>query len=364
MINRLFRCSVLSLGILLAACDNTAQSDRQAPSAAETSIKTFSIGITGDLVNLPWLVAERQGLFDPIARRHGVRLEFIEFSEEASALQAYNHSQIDALTTNLNALMNSAEASQHETRIPLIFGFSRGDYGIFSRNAQSVDSLKGEEIHLPLGSSGHYLLFRMLELNQLSMGTLRLVDTPQRALTTGFINGTIDTLVASGSTFGRISQLDDAYLIADSRSLFGEIMAGLMIDAATLEANPALASALVEGWFVAMDAIFPEGGPLDSDYAEQFARLSNLPANRVSQYLAAHNFLRTPAYALQYMQGDNLALAIQGTRRFSMATNTYRCGPSSNDSCLVERDGNVISNGQGTRIRLETRFLRDLIGVQ
>ena len=364
MINRLPRFGVLLLGALLGACDNAAQSDRQTPAAETSPVETFSVGVTDDLVNLPWVVANQQGLLDPVARRHGIRLEFIEFSGEPSALQAYNRGQIDALTMNLSALINSAKSSQHETHIPLLFGFSRGDHGIFSRDIKSIDALKGREVHLPLHSSGHYLLFRMLERNQLSMGTLRLVDTARADLAEGFIDGRINTVVASGSAFGRMRQLDDAHLVADSRSLYGEIMAGLMIDGETLDATPALATTLVEGWFVAMDAFFPDGGPLAREYAQVFARLSSLPANRVSRYLTAHNFLKTPPYALRYMAGDNLDLAIEGAQRFSLATDTYRCGPSSDGACMVERDGDVISNGQGTRIRLDTRFLRELMEGQ
>ena len=364
MINRLSRFGVLLLGALLGACDNAAQSDRQTPAAEASSVETFQVGVTGDLVNLPWVVANQQGLFDPIARRHGIRLEFIEFSDEPSALQAYNRGQVDALTMNLNALINTAKRIRHETHVPLLFGFSRGDYGIFSRDVKSIDALKGRKVHLPLDSSGHYLLFRMLERNQLSMGTLRLVDTARADLAKGFIDGRINTVVASGSAFGRMRQLDDAHLVADSRSLYGEIMAGLMIDGETLAATPALATTLVEGWFVAMDAFFPDGGPLAREYAQVFARLSSLPADRVSRYLAAHNFLSTPAYALRYLEGDNLRSAIQGARRFSLATDTYRCGPSSEKTCLVERDDEVISNGRGTRIRLDTRFLRELMEGQ
>jgi ABC-type nitrate/sulfonate/bicarbonate transport system substrate-binding protein len=364
VIHRLFRIGVLLFAVFLGACDNTAQSDRQTPAAERGPVETFQVGVTSDLVNLPWVVANQQGLLDPVARRHGIRLEFIEFSGEPSALQAYDRGQVDALTMNLNALINGAKSSRHETHIPLLFGFSRGGHGIFSRDVKSIDALKGKKVHLPLHSSGHYLLFRMLERNQLSMGTLRLIDTPQTDLTEGFINGRINTLVASGSTFGRISQLDDAHLVGDSRSLYGEIMAGLMIDSKTLDATPALATTLVEGWFVAMDAFFPDGGPLASEYAGRFARLSNLPADRVSRHLAAHNFLKTPPYALRYMAGDNLGLAIQGAQRFGLATDTYRCGPSSDGACMVERDGDVISDGQGTRIRLDTRFLRKLMEGQ
>lgn len=362
--NRLSQFGVLLFGVLLVACDDIAQSDRQTPATETSPVETFSVGVTGDLVNLPWVAADQRGLFDSIARRHGVRLEFIEFSDEPTALQTYNRGHIDALAINLNVLIHNAKSSRHEPHIPLVFGFSAEDHGIFSRNVKSIDALKGKAVHLPLNSSGHYLLFRMLERNQLSMDTLRLIDTGQVDLAEGFINGSINTLIASGGAFRRISQLDDAHLVTDARALYGEIMGGLVVDGETLDAAPALAKALVEGWFVAMEAVFPDGGPLASEYAGLFARLSSLPADRVSRSLDTHHFLSTPASALHYMEGDNLRLMIEGTRRFSLAADTFRCGPSNEGTCLVERDGDVISNGRGTRIQLDTRFLRRLMGEQ
>lgn len=352
------RAGTLCLTLTLLGCDNTAQSDRQ---SREGPVETFSIGITSDMINLPWRYASRHGLLANLERQHGIRLDTVEFANERRALQAYDNGDIDAITTSLNAIITSIELSQHETHIPLIFGFSRGDYGIFSRDAERPQDLRGKTIHAPLGSSGHYFLFRILELNQLTLGDVELVDTQEENIIDGLISGEIENLIASGPTFAQLMQLDDVRLVADSRSLFGEVMAGVAIDSKTLNDHPALGEMLVASWFLIADRLFVDDRGLTPASTEALEQLSNIPAERLEQYLGPHNFLRTPDYVYRYMSGENLQPALLGTERFRIAANIYQCTERPMDDCGITRDGNLITNSEGARILLDTRFVENMI---
>lgn len=356
--------AALLLTTTLMGCDNVAHSERDAASSSKRDVQTFSLGITHDLVNLPWRMADRRGLLAKIERRHQIRLDVVEFTNERRALQAYNNGDIDALTVSLNAMISSLEVSRHETHIPLIFGFSRADYGIFSREISKPSQLAQQKIHVPLGSSGHYLLFRILEFNQLSLGDVTLIDTPEESLIQDFITGEINTLVASGSTFAQLRQLQDVSLIADSRSLFGEIVSGVAIDSTVINQHPELAEMLVQSWFMIMREFFSNGGDLLPNNTDVLIQLSNLPSAQLNRYLGAHNFLRLPQHALQFMQGDNLQPALLGTRRFREAASIYQCTPSPVDACFIERNDNVITNGEGSQIRLDTRFLEEMLRTE
>jgi len=356
------RLSFLASALLLVACDNSAQSDTQPSANAAFEVETYSLGVITDLVNLPWIAANRQGLFDSITRREGIRLEILEFSEEADALEAYEAGQVDAVTANLNALLSNAAVVRTNTTIPLIFGFSRGDYGIFSRRARNINELAGERVNLRFGSSAHYLLFRILELNQQSTSSLELIDSSQEELVEGFLEGTIDSLAASGSSYAQISQLSDANLIADSRSLYGEMMAALLIRAEEIADNPALATALVEGWFLAMETYYPVDGPLSETTVREFSQLTSHSRDRLEVYLAAHNFLRSPEHALQYIEGQNLSAAIEGSRRFIADNNANSCGPAGVSGCSIEFDGKTIITGNATRFTFDTETLHGLAG--
>ena len=356
--------AALLLTTTLTGCDNIAQSERDAAPLSNKDIQTFSLGITHDLTNLPWRLADRRGLLAEIERQHQIRLDIVEFNNERRALQAYDNGDIDALTVSLNAMISSLEISRHETHIPLIFGFSRGDYGIFSREISKPSQLAQQQIHVPLGSSGHYLLFRILEFNQLSLGNVTLIDTPEEDLIQDFITGRINTLVASGSTFAQLRQLEDVSLVADSRSLFGEIVSGLAIDSTVINQHPELAEMLVESWFIIMREFFGNSGNLLPGNTDELIQLSNLPSAQLNRYLGAHNFLRLPRHALQFMQGDNLQPALLGTRRFREAASIYQCTSSAVDACFIERNGDIITNGEGSRILLDTRFLEEMLRTE
>lgn len=348
----------LCVSLALLGCENNAQSDRQ---ASAEPVETFSIGITSDIVTLPWRYASRHGLLSDLEQQHGIRLDMVEFANERRALQAYENGDIDGITTSLNAIITSFELNHHETHIPLIFGFSRGDYGIFSREAERLRDLRGETIHAPLGSSGHYFLFRLLELNQLTLEDVELVDTSEENIIEGLIDGEIENLVASGPTFVQLMQLDDVRLVADSRSLYGEVMAGVAINADTLQNHPTLGEIIVEAWFVITDHLFADGRNLSVASTEALERLSNLPAERLEQYLGPQNFLRSPEYVYRFMNGENLQPALIGTERFRKATNPNQCTESPEESCDITRNGNLISNREGAEILLDTRFVQNMI---
>lgn len=359
--NLRMRAIVCWASILIAGCDMTAQSDRQSAPATRGDVSTFSLGVTDSIVNVPWILASRENLITDTARRHGVRLEIVEFNSEKLALRAFREGNVDAITTNINALLSDPALARRDTILPLLFGYSHGDYAIYSRQSSSPAALVNQTIHLPFGSTGHYFLFRMLELNQLTMADVQLADTPEEQLLDEVINGSVDTLVASGRTLAQMQQLDDFRLVADSRSLYNEIMAGLAIDQRTADQHPQLAAALVESWFVIMEAFFDGSDQLTANYVEQTALLSNLQPATVSRYLGVHTFMQTADYALQLMEGDNLNQLLLGANRFIDASIASQCTAESAGACHIERDGSIINYGDGGTIVLDTRALQNLI---
>lgn len=350
-----------SVSLLIAGCDITAQSDRHSVPATSDDVKTFSLGVTQDLVNIPWVLAGREGLITDIARDYGIRLEIVAFNSERNALRAFREGSLDALASNLNAMISNPDLVRRETIVPLLFGYSHGDYGIYSRRSRSPAQLTGETIHLPFGSTGHYFLFRVLELNQLSLDDVQLVNTPESQLMEEVVDGHVDTLIVSGPTLAQMQGLDDFRLVADSRSLYGEIMAGIAIDKNTADQNPRLVSGLVESWFVIMQALFDDNDQLNPNYLERTAVLSDLQPAELNRYLGVHNFMQTAGYAFQLMEGDNIRQLILGAERFLDASADDQCTAESANACSVERDGMIIRYGDGAKLMLDTSELQKLV---
>ncbi len=320
-------------------------------------ISTFKMGITSILANLPWSVAERRGLINELERRYRLRLDLLRFSSEADALEAFARGDVQAITTTLNAAIGAAETSQRDAYLLMVSGFSNGSHGILSRTAKSPLDLAGKRVHVDFGSSGHYLLFRILERVGLGMDDIELIDTPESQLIDGVINDEIDTLVASGSPLARAQTLEELQLIADSSSLSGEMVCGILMDRATLDNQPRIGEMLVDAWYTMVDRFLTEDGAYVARIRMQLADLAGLPERHLGAPDEAVQFLQSPELARQYIDTGSLRRVVENTERFRIAAYRSDCATGESEACRLRMTGNEIVNGTGTKILLDTGFL-------
>ncbi len=332
--------------------------------AADESIDTFTLGVTGELGNLPWVIAQRRGDLAQLESQYQLRLEILRFSGESDAMQAFARGDIDAVTSSLPAMVESVEQRNRDAHVLLFTGFSRGAHGIISRSAPSVNALRGREIHVPLSSGSHYLLFRILEHAQIDLDDVRLINTPERTLARAMARGEVDTAVAAGATLAQLRNMDELMLVGDSRSLNNELITGMMVDGDVIRDQPELGQLLVSAWFSVIDSLTDGDERFAPEALEMIVDLSGLRPEVLDRYIEYVDFLTRPEHAQRLMHRDNLNGVIAALRRFRRAARLKDCVGPLEEPCIFWRNPSVIENRDGTQLHLNTQFLEELVEVR
>lgn len=350
-------CIAASLTVVAAPKPASAQDE---PAA----IETFTLGVTGDLANLPWIIAQRRGDLARLESQYSLRLDILRFPGEDDAIGAFARGDIDAVTSSFPAMLESIQRSDRDAQLVLLTGFSRGGYGIVSRVAKNPNALRGEPIHLAIGSGSHYLLFRILERANIALSEVDLVDRPERVLTQAIARGEIETAAIGGSGLAQVSAMDELTLVADSRSLGGELVNGMMVDSAVLEANPNLGHMLTDGWFSIMASLSNGNGSITAQGHDSVLALSGLPTTVLSRYLTYIDFLTQPNHVKNLMRRGNLRRVTAAVARFRQAAGLYTCPDAQAGSCIAFESDDIIANSAGVQLRLNTQFIEQFIARQ
>lgn len=347
---------IIFLGV---ACADMSQTVDDARPVEKLEPKVFQIGITSGLSRTPWTVAKRSSQLKKIEQRHGVRLEFVSFGNEADAVAAYAAEQIDGVTSTLNTLVGTLETGSRDTRVILLTDYSL--HGLVSRQGTDLEDLVGQPIHVQLDTASHYFLFRILEHAGLEMIDVELVDSSALEILEGAVDGTIKTFAAGAPLLGQLSALPDFHQIMTSDMLVEEMVGGVAVAGPVISENPALGDALVEAWFGAAADLLTADNDFSQNGLAQISKFSGLSKAVVEEFLQPRALIANPNQSLELLEEDNLNVAIFGGQRFRTAADDEKCTKSDPRACLFVRDGNVIENGVGTRLYLDRQYLEKFI---
>ena len=262
---------------LMVACTDADQSsdDRAFGNAVQTEV--FQIGITGGLSRTPWTVAKNSDALRKIERRHGLRLELVNFVDEADAVSAYASDQIDGVTSTLNTLVGTLETASRDTRVVLLTDFSQRGYRLVSKHTEQPKDLAGEVIHVQMNTASHYFLFRVLEEAGLQMSDVELVDSTPAEILEGVIDGSIDTYAAGAPLIGQLLVLPEFREVVTGDVFSSEMVAGVAVAGHVLSDHPELGAALVGLWFSAIDEIMMDANTFSRSGLAKTSRFSGLP---------------------------------------------------------------------------------------
>ncbi len=350
--------SLLFAMIVGGALDSKTVASAQSEPAG---VQTFTLGVTGNLSNLPWIIGQRRGALDRLERKHGVRLDILRFAGEDDAIEAFARGHVDAVTSSFPAMIESVHRSQRNADLILLTGISRGGYGVVSRSITNPNALRNQPIHLALGSSSHYLLFRILERANMELVDVDLINRPERVLTRSIARGEVDTAVVGGMSLANLAGMEELTLISDSRSLGGELINGTIIDSAVARENPSIGRMLTEAWFSIMASLDDGNGGISVQARDAVMQLSGLPAGALANYLSFVDFLTQPNQVKNLMTRENLRLVTAAVARFRSAAKLYACPKVTTENCVVFRSDRVIATIDGVELRLNPSFIQALI---
>lgn len=156
--------SILLLGFVLTGCSNQTSNDTE-------DDKVIKIGYQK---NGPLFIVKSLGTLEEILKEKGITVEWKEFQDGPSLLEALNAGSIDFGRTGNTPPIFSQAAGSQLTYVAAGFSKYEGS-GILVKNDSTITSisdLKGKKIAFSKGSSSHYLLVKALESVGLSLNDI------------------------------------------------------------------------------------------------------------------------------------------------------------------------------------------------
>lgn len=315
---------MMACALALAACAQSAEE------AAEPRTE-FNIGWSIYAGWMPWAYADQAGIVDRWEEKYGIEINFVQVNDYVESVNQYTAGQLDGVTVaNMDALTIPA-AGGKDTSAIIIGDYSNGNDGILLKGADNISAIAGRDVYLVELSVSHYLLARGLESTGLAMTDVSTVNTSDADIAGAFTSPEVTAAVAWNPQLTTMGEVDGANLVFSSADIPGEILDLLVVDSATLEANPDLGKALAGIWYETM-ALMAQDDEAGAAARAAMAELAGTTPEVFEGQLATTYLYIEPQAAVEAARADALIETMTRVRDFSFAQGLFGQGGGSVDS--------------------------------
>ena len=196
----------------------------------------------------PFYLAEELGFYD------GASVKLANYTSASAILQAFRNGALDAATLTLDEVLLLAEQG-HDPRIALVLDASHGADAILGRpGLKTLADLRGRRVAMETSAVGAYMLSRGLAHGGLTPADVILVPVEADEFEEVYAAGRVDAIVCYEPHKTRLLA-QGAAILFDSSRIPGEIFDVLLVRASAMERHGRSLSAVVSGWFRALDYI-------------------------------------------------------------------------------------------------------------
>lgn len=317
--------------VVMLACALIVTSCSQAPEEAAAPRTEFSIGWSIYAGWMPWPYAEQAGIVKKWGDKYGLDIKIVQVNDYVESVNQYTAGQLDGVTVaNMDALTIPAAGGKDTTAL-IIGDYSNGNDGVLLKNADSLAAIKDQQVYLVELSVSHYLLARALESVDLAMTDVTTVNTSDADIAGAFSAPEVTAAVAWNPQLLTMRQVDGTKQLFSSADIPGEILDLLVVDTATLEANPDLGKALVGIWYETV-ALMQQQNEAGAEARAAMAALAGTTPEMFESQLATTFFYADPAAAVAAAKDNALIETMTRVRDFSFAQGLFGQGATSADA--------------------------------
>jgi NitT/TauT family transport system substrate-binding protein len=306
---------------------------------------------------MPWDYADRSGILKKWADKYGIKIKLTQINDYVESINQYTAGQFDAcVMTNMDMLTIPAAGGLDSTAL-IVGDFSNGNDGVVLKGkGKHLQDIKGQKINLVELSVSHYLLVRALGTVGLRERDIKVVNTSDADIVGAFSAPSTGAVVAWKPQLSAILAAPDAQLVFDSSRIPGEILDLMVVNTATLSANPKLGKALTGAWYETL-ALMLGADPASKVARAAMAKASGTdPAGFESQLATTHLF-GTPAEAYAFASGAVLIKTMDSVRRFSFDHGLLGQGAASADVVGIQfPGGNSLGDPSNVKMRFDAKF--------
>lgn len=341
----------LASSIVLASCS----SSEEEAAAPKTE---FNIGWSIYAGWMPWPYAEQAGIIDKWEEKYGIEINMVQVNDYVESVNQFTAGQLDGVTVaNMDALTIPA-AGGKDTSAIIVGDYSNGNDGVLLKGSSDLSTISGQTVNLVELSVSHYLLARALESVDLSMTDVSTVNTSDADIAGAFTSDEVTAAVAWNPQLSTMSQTNGANLVFSSADIPGEIVDLLVVDTATLEANPDLGKALAGIWYETVTLMLQDTEEGAGARAAMAALAGTTPEVFEGQ-LATTFLYPDPASAVAAISDQAMIDTMTRVRDFSFSQGLFGQGASSAEAIGMAFPGSkTLGDPDNITLRFDETYMQ------
>jgi len=350
-LSRRFFAATAAAMLLMAAATS--------PAAAAAQRSTFNVAWSIYVGWMPWDYADQSGILKKWADKYGIKIKLVQINDYVESINQYTAGQFDAcLMTNMDMLTIPAAGGVDSTAL-IVGDFSNGNDGVVLKGkGKKLEDIKGQKVNLVELSVSHYLLVRGLSAIGMRERDVKIVNTSDADVVAAFSTPSSTAVATWKPQLATILAMPTAQLVFDSSKIPGEILDLMVVNTATLTANPKLGKALVGAWYEIM-SLMAKNDAAGKAAETVMAKASGTDLAGYQSQLSTTHLFATPAEAYQFTTGDSLIKTMDLVRHFSFEHGILGQGAASVDVVGIQFPGNKsLGDTHNVKMRFDPSYMK------
>jgi NitT/TauT family transport system substrate-binding protein len=202
------------------------------------------------------------------------------------------------------------------------------------------------------------LLVRGLSTVGLRERDLKIVNTSDADVVAAFATPASTAVVTWKPQLSAVLAMPNAQLVFDSSKIPGEIIDLMVVNSATLNANPKLGKALVGAWYETLNLMLKNDAAGNAAQTAM-AKASGTDLAGFKGQLATTRLFATPADAYQFVTGDSLIKTMDLVRKFSFEHGILGQGAGSPDVVGIQfPGGKSLGDTHNVKMRFDPSYMK------
>lgn len=343
---------------VMLACAFIVSSCSPASEEAAAPRTEFSIGWSIYAGWMPWPYAEQAGIVKKWADKYGIEIKIVQVNDYVESVNQYTAGQLDGVTVaNMDALTIPAAGGKDTTAL-IVGDYSNGNDGVLLKGTDKLAAIKGQQVYLVELSVSHYLLARALESAGLAMTDVKTVNTSDADIAGAFSSPDVTAATAWNPQLLTMRQTPGTTQVFSSADIPGEILDLLVVDTATLAANPNLGKALVGIWYETV-ALMQQQDDAGKEARAAMAALAGTTPEMFESQLATTFLYANPKAAVAATSDVALIETMTRVRDFSFAQGLFGQGAQSADAIgMAFPGGKTLGDKNNITLRFDETYMQ------
>jgi len=344
------KVALMAGALMLASCS-------QAPDAATEQRKEFSIGWSIYAGWMPWPYAQQAGIVKKWADKYGIKINVVQVNDYVESINQYTAGKFDGVTvTNMDALTIPA-AGGKDTSAVIVGDYSNGNDGILLKGADKLSAIKGRQVYLVELSVSHYLLARALESAGMKPTDIKTINTSDADIVGAFGSPDATAAVAWNPQLSVMKKQTGTQQVFSSAQIPGEILDLMVVDTATLKANPDLGKALAGIWYETV-ALMQRQDAQGQEARAAMAKLAGSTPEEFDQQLSTTYLYADPKAAVAATSAPGLVTTMTLVRDFSFKNGLFPGASSADAVGMSFPGGKTLGDPQRVTLRFDESFMQ------